>query len=90
MQQIATNTKMKHQNKPLPAIFPKYHVNTWKVCFPIGSFVSMLTIYKVMTKFGLNWVKLMQLFNNRPVLTSEFDVRKQQKQFRSVIQIHLD
>ena len=54
MQEIATNTKMKHQNKPLPAIFPKNHVNTWKVCFPIGSFVSMLTIYKVMTKFGLN------------------------------------
>ena len=32
----------------------------------------------------------MKLHKKRPVLTSQFDVSKLQKQLRSVIQIHLD
>ena len=35
-------------------------------------------------------MKLTKLYKERPVLTSRFDVSKQQKQLRSVIQIHLD
>ena len=31
-----------------------------------------------------------KLFDERPVLTSQFDVSKLQKQLRSVIQTHLD
>ena len=32
----------------------------------------------------------MKVYKNRPVRTSQFDVSKFQKQFRNVIQIHLD
>ena len=32
----------------------------------------------------------MQLYSNRPLLTSQIDVSKQQKQLRSVIRIYLD
>ena len=32
----------------------------------------------------------MKLYYKRPVLTSHFDVNKLQKQFQSVIKIHLD
>ena len=43
-----------------------------------------------MTSFFVIWVKLMKLYNKRPVPTSQFDVSELQNQFRSVIQIHLD
>ena len=33
---------------------------------------------------------MLKLFEERPVLTSQFDVTKLQKQLRSVIQTHLD
>ena len=43
-----------------------------------------------MAKFCAISAKLMKLYKDRPVLTSQFDVRKLQKQLRSVIEIHLD
>ena len=33
------------------AISSKYHVNTRKVCFPIGRFVTMFSMYELMTIF---------------------------------------
>ena len=81
---------MKHPNKSFTTILSNYHVKTCKVCFAIGRFVSMLSIYELMTKFGVLWTKLVQLYSNRPVLTSQFDVSKLLKQLRSVIRIHLD
>ena len=50
----------------------------------------MLSISELMTKNGVLRVKLVQRYSNRPVLTSQFDVSKLQKHFRSVIQIPLD
>ena len=42
------NTKMKHRNKILPAISSKQHVNTRRVCFPIGRFASIYLYNKIM------------------------------------------
>ena len=81
---------MKDRSKPFTTILLKYHVRTCKVWFAIGRFVSILSIYELMTKFNVLWAKLVQLYNNRLVLTSQFDVSKLQKQHPSVIRIHLD
>ena len=43
-----------------------------------------------MTKIYVIWVKLVKLYSKQPVLTSQFDVSKLQKQSRNVIQTHLD
>ena len=82
--------KMKHPNKLLPTISSKFPVNTRRVCFPIESFVSMASIYEFMTKFCVVWAKLMKLFSQQPLLTSQFDMSNIQKQVRSVIRNHLD
>ena len=50
----------------------KHHVNTPKVSFQIGRFVSMSSIYELMC----NLANLMKLQKERPVLTSQFDVNK--------------
>ena len=63
---------------------------TRKLCFPIGRFVSMSSIYELKTKFCLIRMQLMKLYKERPELTSQFDVSKMQKQPSSVIQVHLD
>ena len=34
-------------------ICSKYHVKTYKVCFPIGTFVAMFRMHKIMTNFGV-------------------------------------
>ena len=81
---------MKHPNKLLSTISSNYHVNTRKICFPNGRLVAMFLINELGTKFCKIWSKLMKLHRKRPVLTSQFDVRKLQKQLRSVIQIHLE
>ena len=81
---------MKHRNKPLRPIFSKYHANTRNVCFPIKRFVTMFSIYELLTNFGVFCVKVMILQCKRPALTSQFDVSKLQKQLQSVIQTHLD
>ena len=41
-------------------------------------------------KFCVNLAKLVKLHKERPVLTSQFQVSKLQKQLPTVIQIHLD
>ena len=62
--QNATN-RDKHinetSNKPLPTIFSKYFVNTREVCFPIGWFVSMSSIYENATKTYVKWGKITKL-----------------------------
>ena len=63
---------------------------TRKLCFPIGRFVSMSSIYELKTKIFLIRMQLMKLYKERPELTSQFDVSKMQKQPSSVIQVHLD
>ena len=63
---------------------------TRKLCFPIGRFVSMSSIYELKTKIFLIRMQLMKLYKERPELTSQFDVSKVQKQPSSVIQVHLD
>ena len=40
-------------------------------------------------EFLCNLRKIMKVYGKRPVLTSQFDVRKLQKQLQGVIQIHL-
>ena len=42
---------MKQLKKFLRTICAKYHVNTRKVCFPIGCAVTMLSIYENITIF---------------------------------------
>ena len=81
---------MMHRNKLLQTIFSKYHANTRMVCFPVGRFVSMSSIYELMTKVCVIWVKLMKQECKQPLLTSQFDVSTLQKQLQSVMQIHLD
>ena len=63
---------------------------TRKLCFPIGRFVSMSSIYELKTKIFLIRMQLMKLYKERPELTSQFDVSKVQKQPSSVMQVHLD
>ena len=63
---------------------------TRKLCFPIGRFVSMYSIYELKTKIFLIRMQLMKLYKERPELTSQFDVSKMKKQPSSVIQVHLD
>ena len=81
---------MKHQNKFLPAIFSKYHVNACKVCllsnWKICFHVFKLRTYDELLCFLENIIKL---FKERPLLTSKVDISKLQKQLRSVIQIHM-
>ena len=43
-----------------------------------------------MTKFCVFWVKSMKLYSKRPLLTSQFDVSKLQKQLSGVVPVHLD
>ena len=81
---------MKQKNIPLPTTSLKCHANTRKVCFPVGRFVLMSLIYELTTKLCVTLVKLMKLYGKRPVLTSQFDVSKLQKQLQSAVQIHLD
>ena len=81
---------MKHPNRLLPPIPLKYYINQPKVRFPNKKFVSMLSIYNLSENFCVIWAKFMKLHKDRPVLTSQFDVSKPQKQVRSVIQIYLD
>ena len=50
----------------------------------------MSSIYELMTNFCVISTKLMKLSKERPILTSQFDVSKLQKQLQSVMQIHLD
>ena len=84
------NNYINEASKPKFAnIFFKLY-NTRKVCFSMGRFVSLSSIYKLKTKFFLIWIKLMKLYGERPILTSQFDVSKLQKQPSSVIQVHLD
>ena len=52
---------------------------TRKLCFPIGRFVSMSSIYELKTKIFLIRMQLMKLYKERPELTSQFDVSKMQK-----------
>ena len=89
-----TTNRDKHINEAskqaLPTIFSNYHVNTRKICFSNGRFVSMSSIYELRMKFCVIWAKLVKLHKKRPVLTSQFQVSKLQKQLPTVIQIHLD
>ena len=50
---------------------------TRKLCFPIGRFVSMSSIYELKTKICLIKMQLMKLYKKRPELTSQFDVSKE-------------
>ena len=63
---------------------------TRKLCFPIGRFVSMSSIYELKTKIFLIRMQLIKLYKKRPKLTPQFDVSKVKKQPSSVIQVHLD
>ena len=54
-----------------------------KLCFPIGRFVSMSSIYELKTKIFLVRMQLMKLYKERPELTSQFDVSKVKKQLPS-------
>ena len=87
--QIATN-RGKHINEAwkkfcsqsLPNIMSLINelmLYTRKLCFPIGRFVSMSSIYELKTKFFLIRMQLMKLYKERPELTSQFDVSKVQK-----------
>ena len=49
---------------------------TRKLCFPIGRFVSMSSIYELKTKIFLIRMQLMKLYKEQPELTSQFDVSK--------------
>ena len=85
------NNYINEASKPIFAnIFFKLLSNTRKVCFSVGRFVSLSSIYELKTKFFLTWRKLMKLYGERPILTSQFDVSKLQKQPSSVIQTDLD
>ena len=53
---------------------------TRKLCFPIGRFVSMSSIYELKTKIFLIRMQLMKLYKEQPELTSQFDVSKVKKQ----------
>ena len=81
---------MKHWNKPLPTIFSKYHASTCKVCFPIGRFVLMSSIYELMTKVFCDLKKINDTVMQTTCTDFQFDFSKVQKQLESVIQIHLD
>ena len=50
----------------------------------------MSSIYELRGKFCVILAKLVKLHKERPVLTSQFQVSKLQKQLPTVIQIHLD
>ena len=82
MQQIETNTKLKHPNKVLPTIFLTLHVKTRKVCFPIRRFVSMSSAYELMTNCCAIEEIIRKLLRERLALTSQFDVSKLQKYFK--------
>ena len=85
------NNYINEASKPIFAnIFFKLSYNTRKVWFSMGRFVSLYSIYEVKTKFFLIWIKLMKLYGERPILTSQFDVSKLEKQPSSVVQTHLD
>ena len=62
---------------------------TRKLCFPIGRFVSMSSIYELKTNIFLIRMQLMKLYKEQPELTSQFDVSKVKKQPSSG-QVHLD
>ena len=49
---------------------------TRKLCFPIGRFVSMSSIYELKTNIFLIRMQLMKLYKEQPELTSQFDVSK--------------
>ena len=53
---------------------------TRKLCFPIGRFVSMSSIYELKTNIFLIKMQLMKLYKEQPELTSQFDVSKVKKQ----------
>ena len=53
---------------------------TRKLCFPIGRFVSVSSIYELKTKNFLIRMQLMKLYKEQPELTSQFDVSKVKKQ----------
>ena len=42
-------------------IFLKYSANIRKLCFPIGRFVSMSSVYQLLTNFSVVWEKLIKL-----------------------------
>ena len=56
----------------------------------MGKFVSLSSINEYMTNCFVISEIIRKLFRERPVLTSQFDVSKLQKQLSSVMQIHLD
>ena len=62
--QIATK-RDKHINEASKqtflTIFSKCHVNTRKVCFLVGKFVSMSSIYNLMTKSSVICLKITKL-----------------------------
>ena len=61
-------------------IFFKLSYNTPKVCFLMGRFVSLSSINKIMTNCFVTSEVIRKLFRKQPVLTSQFDVSKLQKQ----------
>ena len=58
-------------------------LSNWKICFNV---FNIRTYYEILC----NLSRINKLYNERPVLTSQFDISKLQKHLRSVIQIHLD
>ena len=62
---------------------PQSMLPNWKFCFI--AFNS-----KTYHKFLWNLSKRIKVYRKRPVLTSQFDVSKLQKQLRSIIQTHFD
>ena len=81
---------MKHRNKLSPTIASTYHVNTPKVCLQLKDLFQCFLCLNLKRNFCLIQKKLMKLYRERPVLTSQVDGIKQQKQLRSEIEIHLD
>ena len=89
MQRTKPKTKIKDRKKLLNQslqILIKYTqalLFNWKICFHV---FNILTYDKLLCTLK----KLIKLFRERPLLTSQFDVSKLHKQLGRVIQIHFD
>ena len=70
---------MKHRNKFLPTIFLKYHVNAPRSAFQLENLFDVFNLVSY-DEFWCNLSKLTKRFEERPALTSQFNVSKLQKQ----------
>ena len=89
----ATN-RVKHINEASKQIFVnnlfkesrKYTqgmLSNWKICFHVFNILTYDELFCTLKN-------IIKLFNERPLLTSQFDVSKLHKQLGSVIQTHFD